>query len=350
MPCQATRPSAATRRPEVAATAFPPVPSRKFHRFLPVPSRQIHRFPPQLPAISGYIGHGRHCHSSDLDAMSSSNFPTLTYAEAEALCASHYPCPPGYGCPPGWRLSVGGVLVLPVPQGAARRLAITNHYYGELTPEQRLDTNWDPDNAATWSALFANRRERLLAMYDGDGPPPVNNNEEGRRLWWGARTLAGVMAYIMASDYPCLWYPHFQRKKGACGVLGSFCPARDATSRSDVGGSAGALAGVGGPSRIRRGGAPAEASRRPRRISEPACGHSRVARTDAAGGHLVAEGGGSLSCVRQRRRRRLQPLRAPVPKAMIALQRSFNVVRSWPANAAEAGARADRRRRRRLLR
>jgi hypothetical protein len=90
--------------------------------------------------------------------MSSSKL--LTYAEAEALCASHYPCPPGYWCPLGWRLSAGGVPVPPLPPGAARRLSITNHYYGELTPEQRMDANWDPDNAATWNAFFANRRDR----------------------------------------------------------------------------------------------------------------------------------------------------------------------------------------------
>ena len=77
--------------------------------------------------------------------MSSSRLRTLTYAEAEALCASHYPCPPGYECPPDWTLSAGGVPVAPVPQGTARRLAITNYYYGELTPEQRMD----PDNAAS---------------------------------------------------------------------------------------------------------------------------------------------------------------------------------------------------------
>ena len=46
-------------------------------------------------------------------------------------------------------MSAGGVPVPPVPEGVARRLAITNHYYGKLTPKQRMDTNWDPDNVAT---------------------------------------------------------------------------------------------------------------------------------------------------------------------------------------------------------
>jgi hypothetical protein len=52
-----------------------------------------------------------------------------------------------------------------------------------------------------------------LARYEGDGPPPVDNNEAGRRLWWGSRTLEGVMNHILAGDYPRLRYPHFQHPK-----------------------------------------------------------------------------------------------------------------------------------------
>lgn len=142
----------------------------------------------------------------------------LTHAEAEALRASNYPCPPGYLCPPGWRLSAGGVPVSPGPQGTARRAAITHHYYVELTPEQRMDPRWDLDNTATWDAFFFNRWERELARYEGDGPPPVDNNEAGRRLWWGGRTLEGVMNHILAGDYPRLRYPHFQPpNKGGSG-------------------------------------------------------------------------------------------------------------------------------------
>lgn len=142
----------------------------------------------------------------------------LTHAEAEALRASNYPCPSGYLCPPGWRLSTGGVPVSPGPQGAARRAAITHHYYVELTPEQRMDPRWDLDNTATWDAFFFNRWERELARYEGDGPPPVDNNEAGRRLWWGGRTLEGVMNHILAGDYPRLRYPHFQPpNKGGSG-------------------------------------------------------------------------------------------------------------------------------------
>src|SRR3954465_6088398 len=87
----------------------------------------------------------------------------LTPREAEALCASNYPCPPGYCVPVGWMLSVGGVPVPPVPLGVARRMAITNHYYFELTPEQRRNPRWHPDYFPTWEAFFVDRRERALA-------------------------------------------------------------------------------------------------------------------------------------------------------------------------------------------
>lgn len=142
-----------------------------------------------------------------------STVPTLTYPEAEALCASNYPCPPGYSVPAGWMLSAGGVPVPAVPQGVARRAAITNHYYLELTPEQRMDPRWDPDYRPTWDAFFINRRERALARYEEDGPPPSNFNEAGRRLWWRGRTLQSVMDYITAGDNPRLRYPHFQSRR-----------------------------------------------------------------------------------------------------------------------------------------
>jgi hypothetical protein len=142
-----------------------------------------------------------------------SNVPTLTYSQAEELCASNYPCPPGYRVPDGWWLSAGGVPVPPVPQGLARRAAITNHYYLELTPEQRMDTRWHPDYRPTWDAFFINRRERALARYEEDGPPPSNFNEAGRRLWWGGRTLQSVMNYIRAGDNPRLRYPHLQSRR-----------------------------------------------------------------------------------------------------------------------------------------
>ena len=53
----------------------------------------------------------------------------------------------------------------------------------ELTPEQQMDPRWHPDYCPTWDAFFINRRERALAKYEEDGPPPSNFNEAGRRLW-----------------------------------------------------------------------------------------------------------------------------------------------------------------------
>ena len=139
-----------------------------------------------------------------------STVPTLTYQQVEELCASNYPCPPGYRVPTGWSLSAGGVPVPPVPQGTARRAAITNHYYLDLTPEQRMNPRWHPDNQHTWDAFFINRRERALARYEEDGLPPGNFHEAGRRLWWYGRTLQSVMDYITAGDIPRLRYPQFE--------------------------------------------------------------------------------------------------------------------------------------------
>ena len=131
---------------------------------------------------------------------------SLTPQEAEALCASNYPCPPGYRVPTGWMLSVGGVPVPPVPLGVARQMAITNHYYFELTPEQRRNPQWHPDYSPTWDAFFINRRESALARHEEDGPPRSNFNEAGRRLWWHGQTLQSVMAY----RGPRLRYPQSQ--------------------------------------------------------------------------------------------------------------------------------------------
>ncbi|KAK1698324.1 hypothetical protein QYE76_015021 [Lolium multiflorum] len=86
--------------------------------------------------------------------------------------------------------------------GYARRAAITNHYYLDLTPEQRMNPRWHPDNQHTWDAFFINRRERALARYEEDGLPPGNFHEAGRRLWWYGRTLQSVMDYITAGDIP----------------------------------------------------------------------------------------------------------------------------------------------------
>ena len=135
----------------------------------------------------------------------------LTPREAEALCASNYPCSPGYCVPVGWMLSARGVPVPPVPLGVARQMAITNHYYFELTPEQRRNPRWHPDYFPTWEAFFVDRRERALARNEEGGPPPPNFNEADHRLWWRGRTLQSVMAYDTAADSnPRLRYPHVQ--------------------------------------------------------------------------------------------------------------------------------------------
>ena len=95
----------------------------------------------------------------------------------------------------------------------ARRAAITNHYYLELTPELRQDPSWDPDCRPTWDAFFINRRDRALARHEEDGPPPSNFNEASRRLWCRGRTLQSVMTYITTGANPRLRYPHFQSRR-----------------------------------------------------------------------------------------------------------------------------------------
>ncbi len=93
-------------------------------------------------------------HISRLISATSSLFPmastvALTPREAEALCASNYPCPPGYCVPVGWMLSAGGVPVPPVPLGVARRMAITN----PTTLSSRWSSGGIPDGIPTISLL-----------------------------------------------------------------------------------------------------------------------------------------------------------------------------------------------------
>ena len=80
------------------------------------------------PHYINSLSNGLQTHICNSSLYMASTVPTLTYSEAEALCASNYPCPPGYDVPAGWYLSAGGVPVPPVPQGMARRAAVTNHY------------------------------------------------------------------------------------------------------------------------------------------------------------------------------------------------------------------------------
>ena len=60
-------------------------------------------------------------------------------------------------------------------------MAITNHYYFELTPEQRRNPRWHPDYFPTWEAFFGDRRERAIARHEEDDPPPPKFNEADRK-------------------------------------------------------------------------------------------------------------------------------------------------------------------------
>lgn len=152
--------------------------------------------------------------------------PALTNSQATALRNSNYPCPPGYLCPPGWSVSVGGVPVAPVPQGADRRVAITHSFFYQLTEQQRTAPYWDPNNTTTWDLFFTERRHSELGRYEGTGPPPLDNNEAGRRLWWSGRTLADVMEHIKEGDFPRLRYPHIEPTAANAGQPCTLCGHR----------------------------------------------------------------------------------------------------------------------------
>jgi hypothetical protein len=73
--------------------------------------------------------------------------------------------------PNTWRLSAGGIPIPEVLHGAARSAAIHQHYYEGITPEQRANLIWDPDNDIHWTNFFRQRRDFELAHYEGNGPP-----------------------------------------------------------------------------------------------------------------------------------------------------------------------------------
>lgn len=112
----------------------------------------------------------------------------LTLQETEASCASSYKCSSGYRLPPDWKLSVGGVHVLPVHRGSTHRrpsrattTSSSRRSSGgiPMVPRQHRDLD----------RLLRQSGERELVKYKGDGPPPVNHNEADRRLWWANRTV-----------------------------------------------------------------------------------------------------------------------------------------------------------------
>jgi hypothetical protein len=102
--------------------------------------------------------------------------------------------PPDFRCPGTWRLSAVGIPIPLVPHGAARQGTIHRHYWEVLTPEERNNPLWDPDNKDQWTSFFTERRLAELAHYEGSGPLPANKNAAMRKLWWGVpgRTLARV--------------------------------------------------------------------------------------------------------------------------------------------------------------
>jgi hypothetical protein len=120
--------------------------------------------------------------------------------------------PPDFRCPGIWRLSAGGIPIPHVPHGAAWQAAIHQHYRTELTPEERNNPLWDPDNEDHWTAFFTERRLAELAHCDGNGPLPLNKNATARKVWWGieGRTLPFVLDHITAGNYPRLTMPQRQ--------------------------------------------------------------------------------------------------------------------------------------------
>jgi hypothetical protein len=96
-----------------------------------------------------------------------------------------------------------------VPHGTARQAAVHRHYYEVLTPEERSDSLWDPDNVDHWTTFFTERRLAELAHYEGNGPPPPNKNAAARKVWWGVegRTLTAILDHIAAGNHPRLTMP-----------------------------------------------------------------------------------------------------------------------------------------------
>jgi hypothetical protein len=99
---------------------------------------------------------------------------------------------------------------------AARQAAVHQHYYEVLTPEERNDPQWDPDNVDHWMTFFTERRLAELAHYKGNDPSPPNKNAPTRKVWWGVkgRALPTVLDHIAVGNNPRLtmpqrhWLPH----------------------------------------------------------------------------------------------------------------------------------------------
>jgi hypothetical protein len=79
----------------------------------------------------------------------------LQVAKARALWNAGYPVLPVMRCPSGWALSHGGP---PVPTGSARAVAVYDHFWDQLTPEERNDQRWSPNNDHAWTTFFQRQR------------------------------------------------------------------------------------------------------------------------------------------------------------------------------------------------
>jgi hypothetical protein len=77
---------------------------------------------------------------------------------------------------------------LPQPHGAARCAAITHHYCVELTPVQRTDPRWYPDNAITWDTFIANAWPSAKKVWATRGLWPTRGHS---RLSENATAIAG---------------------------------------------------------------------------------------------------------------------------------------------------------------
>jgi hypothetical protein len=90
--------------------------------------------------------------------------------------------------------------------GTKRAIVIYDHYWDHLTPEERNDPRWSPDNDDGCTIFFVQQHADRLAAYNGNGDPPSNYNIVGRWRWWSVpgRTLAWVLQYISYGNNPPL--------------------------------------------------------------------------------------------------------------------------------------------------
>jgi hypothetical protein len=162
--------------------------------------------------------------------------------EGRLLHAAGYMAPPDFRAPEGWRLSAGGIPILPPPTGAALDAAI-DEVLETMSDEQRADPRFYPDNREAWTALFRHRYERELAAYDGPPPPSACNNATGRRRWWTppGQTLEFVLKHIERGndpvrEMPTTPRPTLSRRRGS-----SWMPCRMASGSSGSASSGSAM-------------------------------------------------------------------------------------------------------------